>query len=113
MLRTVVRLFALSALRQEFLFPWKGRAGESLSPGSSSVQNGFTVFLELLFNLSQSPGGCDVNVAVPLGTRGLFNGLLHGQSPKPAGKPSLSGGFPFAAAGSKSIWGVTLSAQQQ
>lgn len=57
MLRTVVHLFALSALRQEFVFPWKGLAGESVRPGSSSVQNGFTVFLALLFSLSQSPGG--------------------------------------------------------
>lgn len=47
-----IHLFVLSALRQEFLFPWKGLAGESVRPGSpSSVQNSFTVFLELISSL--------------------------------------------------------------
>lgn len=53
-----IHLFVLSALRQEFTFPWKGLAGESVRPGSpSSVQKGFTVFLEILFGLGQSPAG--------------------------------------------------------
>lgn len=49
--------FALSALRQESLFPWKGLPGESVRPGCPfSVQTGFTVSLEPLFGLSQAPG---------------------------------------------------------
>lgn len=104
-----IHLSVLSAPRQEFTFPWKGLAGESERPGSSSGQNGFTIFLELLFNLSADWLGADGNVTVHLGTQWVFNGLLHRQSPKTAGKPScgqkpLQRIFTRAAAGCKSIW---------
>jgi len=83
-----IHLFVLSAPRQEFTFPWKGLAGEPVRPGSLLQFRMASLFPWKALSAPASLLRGDANVAIPLDTQWVLNGLLHGQAPKTAGKPS-------------------------